>query len=605
MRTLLRIAGMPLLGLLGIISVSYAPYAAAQECSKGCVSTYGYDNSRDNMNPNETYFKATTILSVNPQHTNSPDLNGIVYAQPLYVSQVSINGVTKNVLFVATEENYVYALDGDTIGNPPLWTTNLNTSSGDKAVPDANLPGPGPGCNNISPEVGITGTPVIDTDNNVLYVVSKHYNSSSNPTIFQRLNVLNLSNGTLAAPQFDIASHISGFTAVNENQRAGLALVSQGNTPGGPLVYVAWGSHCDSSLTGTGMAPYTGWAAAFHFLPGNPQGALTLSASFNDEASGGTQAGIWMSGAAPAVTTAPESPTIADVFLATGNGSFNGTNQYGQSVLRLHHDTSSLSVTGLYTPNAWSILNNPNPNCTLNMPPPYAAGTTRCSSGDFDLGSGSVILARPVGTGYLPPNDTYVVLAAGKEGVFYVLDPLNMTRTSADGTDPCTTGANGQTIECLGAIQLPLNCCVSREYGSRGSNAFWGGNGTYTENVLYVAGSQDPEVRGYQMAPSGDGSFTTSTLFGYASTPDFDTHGLARYPGSSPVISWNSGTGGLATDAILWVLVTSANGTGPAKLYAYSATPNSNGQFTQLWPDTTNGPWATKFMPPTVINGHV
>jgi hypothetical protein len=309
---------MAFLGLLGIISVGYVPQAAAQECSQGCVSTYGYDNSRDNTNPSETYFKATTITSLNPQPKNSPDLKGIVYAQPLYVSQVSINGTTKNVLFVATEENYVYAFDGDTISptTNPLWTANLNTNTGDTAVPDSLLPGPGPGCNNISPEVGITGTPVIDTDNNVLYVVSKHYNSTSNPTIFQRLNVLNLSNGSLAAPQFDIASHISGFTAVNENQRAGLALVSQGNTPGGPLVYVAWGSHCDSSLTGTGQTPYTGWVAAFHFLPGNPQGALTLSASFNDEASGGTQAGIWMSGAAPAVTTAPESPTIADVFLA-------------------------------------------------------------------------------------------------------------------------------------------------------------------------------------------------------------------------------------------------------------------------------------------------
>ncbi len=107
------------------------------------------------------------------------------------------------------------------------------------------------------------------------------------------------------------------------------------------------------------------------------------------------------------------------------------------------------------------------------------------------------------------------------------------------------------------------------------------------------------------MAPSGDGSFTTSTLFGYAPTPDPDSHSLARYPGSSPVISWNSGTGGLATDAILWILATSSFTSGAAKLYAYAATPNSKGQFTQLWSDTTDGPWATKFMPPTVINGHV
>ena len=275
-------------------------------------------------------------------------------------------------------------------------------------------------------------------------------------------------------------------------------------------------------------------------------------------------------------------------------------------MLRLHHDSSSLSVTGLYTPNAWSILNSSNPNCTLNMPPPYTAGTTICSSGDFDLGSGSVILARPVGSGYLPPNDTYVVLAAGKEGVFYVLDLLNMNRTSADGTDPCTTGANGQTIECLGAIQLPPSCCVSREYGSRGSNAFWAGNTTFTENVLYVAGSQDSEIRAYQMTVNGGGAFTTSTLFGSAPTPDPDSHSLARYPGSSPVISWNtSDTVNGAKNAILWILATSPNSTGPARLYAYPTLPNNLGQFVMLWSDIVNGPSATKFMVPTVINGHV
>ena len=243
MRNLLRIIGMPLLGFLGIMCLAYAPKAAAQECSKGCVPTYGYDSSRDNVNPGESYFQASTLGQMGhiPSATNSPDLNGVVYAQPLYVSQLSIGGVATNVLFVATEENWVYALNADTLSATPIWSVNLN-NSGETAVPDSKLPGPGPGCNNISPEVGITGTPVIDTDNNVIYVVSKHYNPNSNPTIFQRLNVLNLSNGSAAAPALPIGATFANvgltFTEANENQRAGLALVSQGNTPGGPLVYV-------------------------------------------------------------------------------------------------------------------------------------------------------------------------------------------------------------------------------------------------------------------------------------------------------------------------------------------------------------------------------
>jgi len=61
----------------------------------------------------------------------------------------------------------------------------------------------------------------------------------------------------------------------------------------------------------------------------------------------------------------------------------------------------------------------------------------------------------------------------------------------------------------------------------------------------------------------------------------------------------------LLRTTVLWILATSAYGSGPAKIYAYSATPNNLGQFSPLWPDTTNGPWATKFMVPTVINGHL
>jgi hypothetical protein len=102
---------------------------------------------------------------------------------------------------------------------------------------------------------------------------------------------------------------------------------------------------------------------------------------------------------------------------------------------------------------------------------------------------------------------------------------------------------------------------------------------------------------------SSGGAFTTSTVFGHHSAPD--TSGVLPYPGSSPVISWNA-AGGVNTDAILWILETNTVGSAPTRLYAYQATPESlHGLFKLLWNDTSNGPWATKFMVPTVANGRV
>jgi hypothetical protein len=108
---------MAVLGFFLILLLKPATSSGSAQCSLGCVTTNGYDNSRDNVNPNESILKASTLTSLTS--TNSPDLNGVVYAQPLYVSQINVTGKTNpvNAVFVATEENWVYALDGDTLGN--------------------------------------------------------------------------------------------------------------------------------------------------------------------------------------------------------------------------------------------------------------------------------------------------------------------------------------------------------------------------------------------------------------------------------------------------------------------------------------------------------
>jgi len=139
-----------------------------------------------------------------------------------------------------------------------------------------------------------------------------------------------------------------------------------------------------------------------------------------------------------------------------------------------------------------------------------------------------------------------------------------------------------------------------------GSSGFWPGNSTYEENVEYVAGSFDSEIRAYQMTVNGDGAFTTSQLFGYAPAPNANKYGEFWYPGSTTVISWNS-NGGSPNDAILWILDTSGLGrTSFAKLYAYQAIPQGQGgEFKQIFSDTTSGPLPTHFMVPTVVNGQV
>jgi hypothetical protein len=135
--------------------------------------------------------------------------------------------------------------------------------------------------------------------------------------------------------------------------------------------------------------------------------------------------------------------------------------------------------------------------------------------------------------------------------------------------------------------------------------AFWAGGASNPRNVLYVAGAQDSQVRGYQMTTNGGGTFNTSTPFGYAPAPN-PLNGKMAYPGSSPVVTWNA-NGGKDIDAILWILDTSGTPVkNPvAKIYAYQAVPQTGNQLTLKWSDTLNGPSPTKFMVPTVVNGYL
>src|SRR5207245_4926724 len=154
------------------------------------VVTYHYDNSRLGQNLNETTLTPANVNATQFGRKGEFIVDGKVDAQPLYLSLVSINGQMKNVLYVATEHGSVYAFDADSINGVTstfLWKTS--TLGSGETTSDTR------GCGQVSPEIGITATPVIDRIRNAIYVVAMSKNASG--SYFQRLHALNLSTGKM------------------------------------------------------------------------------------------------------------------------------------------------------------------------------------------------------------------------------------------------------------------------------------------------------------------------------------------------------------------------------------------------------------------------
>src|SRR5262249_2655232 len=139
------------------------------------VTTYHNDNGRTGQQLNETIL---TPSNVNPSSFGkkcSFPVDGQVYAQPLYVPGLTINNGTHNVVFVATEHDSVYAFDADGKQSTALWHASfINPSAGiTPAISSAGEEG-------VSPEIGVTGTPVIDLTTGTLYAVAMTNENSNN-----------------------------------------------------------------------------------------------------------------------------------------------------------------------------------------------------------------------------------------------------------------------------------------------------------------------------------------------------------------------------------------------------------------------------------------
>ncbi len=392
------------------------------------VFTYHNDLSREGVNAQEYALTTANVATATFGKLFSCATDGAMYAQPLWVRNLSIHGGTHNVIFAATTHDTVYAFDADANPCVKYWSVSL-LGNGETWVSSSDA-----GTGDIQPDVGIIGTPVIDPATNTLYVVAKSKTNGSSCTpatsCFQRLHALSLIDGSgkFGGPA-NITAAISvpgtgdgssggnvAFNTLRENQRPGLVL-SNG------VVYVAWASHGDNG-------PYHGWVIGFN------ASTLAIAATFNANPNG-SDSGIWMGGGAPAADSS------GNLYFLTGNGTFDansGGSDYGDSTVKLS-TSGGLSVASYFTP----------------------ADQQNLEGGDTDHGSGgaAILVDQPMNA----PHQ-HLLIGGGKEGNFFLLDRDNLGGY----------GANANPVD-TNAVQK----------FSEGNGIF--STAAFFNNALYIAGA--------------------------------------------------------------------------------------------------------------------
>ena len=366
-----------------------APFSASAQVN---VTTYQYNNQRTSVNGNETILTLSNVNSTDFGKLFSQTVDGYVYAQPLYVPNLTISGAVHNVVYVATEHDSVYAFDADSntgANAQPLWQTSF-LSPGVTTVPNSSL---STGNTDINPEIGITGTPVIDLSTNILYVMAETLENNGTSFV-KKLHALDITTGVekTGSPILISASvTVSGqsaeaFVAEGENQRAGLLLYNG-------VVYLGFGAHGDGNDT------IRGWVLGYAYNGSSFSQVFvycTEPSSVN-----GWGGGIWMGGQGLMMDTG------TNLLLAVGNGGFDTTitppEDYGDSILRIDLSRGP-TVQDYFTPSNQGTL----------------AGE------DEDVGSGGIALL-PTQSG---PNPDLLV-QAGKQGTIYVVNRDNMGHFNA------------------------------------------------------------------------------------------------------------------------------------------------------------------------------
>ncbi len=654
----IRSAHLYIFAMISIVVLTGASARGqAGACVGGpCVATYHNDPARDGVQPQESILSPSLFPSQNTANFGllvpaaggaTGAVDGLIYAQPLYLSNVTMASAScsgsQNIVLVATENNSIYAFTwtysltstGYSFLLTQCWTLNLN-QPGEYAMPFTALPvdNAKEPCNNLVPQSGITSTPVVDTTVTppVMYVVSAH--QTIDLTYTYRLHAINVNTGTevvnSSAPIDLSAAFHSGVTASQQNQRPGLALYD--TAAGTANIYVGFGSFCDTP-------PYSGYVAGLTYNYGTQTFSTVAPTNWSFDTEGGStkhEGGIWMGGAAPAVDSA------GNIYFSVANGNWNGTTEFGESVVKLATTSTGLIPVDYYTPNDYAELNLDKTTETvcsgygLGECPTGNTLTLAAPTGDFDLGSGGVTIISPAGVTSPVCGSNGELVAGGKEGVIYgvcfTTEADGAPETTMGGLDGCgyncTAPSNASVSACTEA-DLPGNGAIAQCFqganagekqkngstdvfaspGIRGTEAFWAGTASNPQNYLYVSGSNAPLVA-YQA------NVTTGTFNAVGDPAKVPS--AFEFPGVVPAISWD---GADPSTALLWVI--NAQGFGqwqsvaaisqparPAVLIVYNAIPTTTKpSLTELWESSVGtantGPGAVKFTVPTVAGGLV
>ncbi len=448
---------------LSLFATSILSFAAWAQVS---VLTQHNDNYRTGQNTSETILTPANVNKTQFGKLFSQTVDGYVYAQPLYVPNVSIpNKGTHNVVYVATEHDSLYAFDGDSNAGAnaaPLWHVSfINPGAGINVVTSSDV-----GCTDLVPEIGITGTPAIDLATKTMYLVTK---TKENGNFVHKVHAIDITTGAekfggpvVVRAEFKGTADGSNkvvFEPHREAQRPGL-LVQNG------LVYIGWASHCD-------IGPYHGWILAYDAL------TLQQKGVWNATPNGGL-GGFWQSGAGIAADSRDF------LYVPSGNGTFDQNQKghdYGDSIIKLGFNlTGKLVAKDYFTPHDEQFLENT----------------------DTDLGSGGALLI-PDRPGKKHP---YLLVQAGKEGTIYL--------TNRNGMGKFNPNDDSQIVQNLpGAVG-----------GMWSMPAFWNNNiyfGGVGDNIKMF--SFDPVAGLLSTTPVSN----TGTFYGYpGTTPSVSANGSAN-----------------------------------------------------------------------------
>ena len=361
------------------VSIGRDPLAAASISTRpgpaNAVLTQRGDLTRLGWYSTENRLTVASVGGHRFGRRASIPVDGKVYAQPLYIPGLRLGGGSRNVVIVATEHDTVYAFDADATGiERPLWRVSLLTAGARTFQAATDRIAKNRTCDSITPEVGITGTPVVDWATKRLYVMALDVEHGVmtyrvhvvDPTTGRPTGTSAAVAGEVAGSGLDAASGLITFRASEQQQRMGLALV-------GGTVYAGFSSWC-------GWAPYHGWVFGYRAAD------LSRDVVYNDSP-GSWGGGLWES----------ESGISADshghLFLVTGNGPFNENNDgadIGDTIAEMVPQAGTLRALDTFTP-----------------------FDQKCrAQHDQDLGSGSPLMV---------PGHNEIILSS-KTGAVYVLD---------------------------------------------------------------------------------------------------------------------------------------------------------------------------------------